>query len=100
MSKRKGTRNEHRTIRYLERLGYRCTRAAASLGDWDVIAVGPNDVRLCQVKTNCFPGPAERESLEMFPAPANAIKECWRWDDRKREPRIRQWLGGVWMEMT
>ena len=37
-AKRKGTRNEHRSIEILEAAGYRCIRAAASLGcvgrDW------------------------------------------------------------------
>jgi Holliday junction resolvase len=31
-AKRKGTRNEHKSIRILETAGYACTRAAASLG--------------------------------------------------------------------
>jgi hypothetical protein len=31
-AKRKGTRNEHRSMLLLEATGYRCTRAAASLG--------------------------------------------------------------------
>ena len=37
--KRKGTRNEHRTMWLLESSGYRCTRAAPSLGVFDVIGV-------------------------------------------------------------
>ena len=35
-SKAKGSRNEHRSMALLEAAGYRCTRAAASLGAWDV----------------------------------------------------------------
>ena len=50
-AKRKGTRNEHRSIKVLEPAGYRCTRSAASLGDWDIIGTGSHDVVLCQVKT-------------------------------------------------
>jgi hypothetical protein len=34
------TRNEHRSIRLLEAVGYACTRGAASLGAWDIIGVG------------------------------------------------------------
>jgi hypothetical protein len=49
-TKRKGTRAEHRAMRILEAAGYVCTRAGASLGLFDVIAIGPNDVRLLQVK--------------------------------------------------
>ena len=88
MSKRKGTRNEHRTMRWLEAQGYACTRAAASLGLWDVIAIGPKDNRLCQVKTNRWPGSVEREQLEMFVCPPDTRKEIWRWDDYKKEPRV------------
>ncbi len=50
-TKKKGTRNEHRSIRLLEAAGYRCTRAAASLGTWDVIGVSSDDVVLLQVKS-------------------------------------------------
>jgi hypothetical protein len=45
-AKRKGTAREHRSIAVLEAAGYRCTRAAASLGAWDVIGVGSTDVVL------------------------------------------------------
>jgi hypothetical protein len=41
--KRKGTNREHRSIALLEAAGYRCTRAAASLGVWDVVAIGSQD---------------------------------------------------------
>jgi len=88
-AKRKGTRNEHRTINALEAIGYRCTRAAGSLGEWDVIAIGRNDIRMIQVKTNCWPGSAETETLRAFPAPSCATREIWRWDDRRPNPQIR-----------
>jgi Holliday junction resolvase len=38
-AKAKGSRNERRSIRLLEAAGYACTRAAASLGAWDIIGV-------------------------------------------------------------
>jgi Holliday junction resolvase len=50
-AKAKGTRAEHRSIRLLEAAGYACTRAAASLGVWDIIGVGSTDVVPVQVKT-------------------------------------------------
>lgn len=53
--KAKGSRNERRTMRLLEAAGYSCTRAAASLGTFDVIAVSAADVLLVQVKTNEWP---------------------------------------------
>jgi hypothetical protein len=43
-AKGKGTRNKHRSIRILEAAGYACTRAAASLGAWDIVGVGSNFV--------------------------------------------------------
>ena len=97
-AKRKGSRNEHKTIRRLEEMGYRCTRAAGSLGEFDIVAIGRHDIRLVQVKSNCFPGPAERETIELVPAPPNAVKELWRWDDHARRPRIQELLNGKWQE--
>jgi Holliday junction resolvase len=69
-AKRKGTRNEHRSIRLLESAGYRWTRGAASLGAWDIIGIGSTDVVLCQVKTRDWRGHTEMETLRPFPAPA------------------------------
>jgi hypothetical protein len=57
-AKAKGTRAEHRSIRLLEAAGYACTRAAASLGAWDIIGVGSTDFALVQVKTRDWPGSA------------------------------------------
>jgi hypothetical protein len=39
-TKRKGNRNEHRSIALLEAAGYLCTRAAASLGVFDIVGIG------------------------------------------------------------
>ena len=47
----KGARNERRSMALLEAAGYQCTRAAASLGAWDLIGIGSTDVVLVQVKT-------------------------------------------------
>ena len=57
--KRKGTRNEHRSMALLEALGYASTRAAASLGAWDIVAIGATDVVLVQVKTRDWPSREE-----------------------------------------
>ncbi len=89
-AKRKGTRNEHRSIRLLEGAGYRCTRAAASLGTWDIVGVGSTDVVLLQVKTRDWPGTVEMESLRLFPAPAFVRKLIHRWRDRQRQPDVRE----------
>lgn len=91
-NKAKGTRAEHKTMRLLETLGYRCTRAAASLGEWDVIAISRREVRLIQVKCGKRPyiHPAERETLESFHTPPGVSREIWYWKDRAPKPRIEE----------
>lgn len=89
-AKAKGTRNEHRSIRLLESAGYQCTRAAASLGVWDIVGIGSTDVVLVQVKTRDWPGTVEMETLRLFPAPANCRKLVHRWRDRQRLPDTRE----------
>lgn len=89
-AKRKGTRNEHRSIAVLEAAEYRCTRAAASLGDWDIIGVSSTDFVLVQVKTRDWPSTAEMETLKEFPAPSNARKLIHRWRDRQRLPDVKE----------
>lgn len=90
--KRKGTRNEHRSIAILEAAGYACTRAAASLGAWDVIGIGSADMVLLQVKTRDWPGSAEMESLTNFLCPPNCRRLIHRWRDRQRQPDVREVL--------
>lgn len=89
-AKRKGSRNEHRSMEILEKLGYRCSRSAASLGEWDIIGVSAADVVLVQVKTRDWPGREEMERLWAFPAPANCRKIVHRWRERQRTPDIRE----------
>lgn len=89
-AKAKGTRNEHRSIRLLEAAGYQCTRAAASLGVWDIVGIGSTDIVLVQVKTRDWPGSVEMETLRLFPAPANCRKLVHRWRDRQRLPDMRE----------
>lgn len=90
-AKRKGTRNEHKCIKLLEEIGYKCMRAGGSLGAWDVIAIGPSDIKLIQVKTNRWPGTAEMELLSGFPVPYACTKEVWRWNDYERRPVIKMY---------
>jgi Holliday junction resolvase len=89
-TKQKGNRNERRSMSLLESCGYRCTRAAASLGVFDIIAVGSTDIVLCQVKTRDWPGAVEMEAIRDFPAPANARKLVHRWRARQRVPDVRE----------
>lgn len=88
--KRKGTRNEHRSMAILEANGYRCTRAAASLGEWDIIGFRRSDTVLLQVKTRDWPGTVEMETLRNFPAPANCCKLIHRWRDHQRKPDVKE----------
>ena len=88
--KAKGTRNEHRSIRLLEAAGYACTRAAASLGAWDIVGIGSTDIVLCQAKTRDWPGAAEMKALKLFRAPENCRKLVHRWRDRERMPDVRE----------
>jgi len=88
--KAKGTRNEHRSMRLLEAAGYACTRAAASLGAWDIIAIGSADVVLVQVKTRDWPGSVEMETLRLFPAPPSVRKLVHRYIDGRRLPDAKE----------
>lgn len=89
--KRKGTRLEHKTIAVLKAAGYVCTRSAASMGVFDIIAINPLGIRCVQVKANHWPGPVERESLRNAARcmPPNAFVEVWRWDDGAKKPLIK-----------
>jgi len=87
--KRKGARAERRAIRQLEAAGYRCTKAGASLGLFDVIAIGSTNVRAIQVKSGTrYCSALEREQLQLCPVPFNVSKEIWRFPDYCRAPLI------------
>lgn len=88
-TKAKGTRNEHRSRRILEAAGYRVVRAAASLGDWDLVGLGPADVVLVQVKTRDWPGTVEMRVLQDFAVGPFYRKLVHRWRDRQRLPDVR-----------
>jgi hypothetical protein len=70
--------------------GYQCMRAAASLGAWDIVAIGSQDVILLQVKSRDWPGSAELETLQAFPCPPNCRKLVHRWRDRQRIPDVKE----------
>ncbi len=89
-TKKKGARNEHKSIRLLEAAGYACTRAAASLGTFDIVGIGLTDVILVQVKSNDWPGTLEMEAMKLFRCPANARKLIHRWRDRQALPDVRE----------
>lgn len=88
--KAKGSRNERKTIRMLEALGYRCMKAAASLSVFDIIGIGQADVLCIQVKSNEWPRTAEMAELAAFPVPPNVRKLVHCWKDRARAPDVRE----------
>ncbi len=88
--KQKGNRNEYKTMRLLEAVGYACFRMAASKGVFDVIAVSPSDVLLVQVKSNRMPSAFEMETIKNFACPTNARKLIHVWQDRKRLPIVKE----------
>jgi Holliday junction resolvase len=93
MSKRKGTRNEHKAMRDLEADGFYTIRAAGSFGMFDIIAINALGIRLIQVKTNYDASPVEREAIALFDQhPPNTIKEIWIFKDR--EPKVIKIIGG------
>jgi len=89
-AKSKGTRTEHKARRILEAAGYQVTRAGGSLGVFDLVAIGPADVRCIQVKANKYCSAVEREQLELFVVAPNVSKEIWRFLDRVPAPLIER----------
>jgi Holliday junction resolvase len=87
MSKRKGSRNEHKAMNDLEADGYYVIRAAGSFGMFDIIAIDALGIRLIQVKTNRDASPIDREAIALFDQhPPNTRKEIWIFKDR--EPKV------------
>src|SRR3989337_2903404 len=90
-AKAKGARAERRAIGMLEAAGYVCTKAGGSLGLFDVVAVGREDVRCIQVKAGGeYLSGMERAEIRALVVPANVTRECWRFPDRCRAPRIER----------
>ena len=92
-SKRKGTRGELKTRRRLEASGYVCIKSGGSLGAFDVIGIGAEDIVLVQSKVNGYASRAERAAMLALTLPTNARREIWRWLDRVREPLIERLSG-------
>jgi Holliday junction resolvase len=90
-AKAKGTRAELRAMRILELAGYACVKAGGSLGMFDVIALGPQDVRCLQVKSGGeYCSHVEREKMRECTLPPNVSREIWRFPDRCLEPLIER----------
>src|SRR5579859_386123 len=86
--KAKGARLERKSRALLESLGYICTRSAASLGLWDVVAISDREVLLIQIKSN---RPCPRQELERFQS--LSVATCVRklihvWRDFSPRPEV------------
>lgn len=78
MSKRKGSYAELKAIEELQGWGYLCLKSGASLGPFDIVAIGENDIRLIQVKYGTARlSRAERKEIEEVKTPNNCTKEYW-----------------------
>jgi hypothetical protein len=93
-AKRKGARGELKAKRRLEAQGYAVIKAGGSLGCFDLVALGPQDVRCVQVKCNGYASKAERAAMLEAPLPPNASREIWRWLDHAREPLVERLIDG------
>ena len=81
-----GAECERRARDRLRRLGYTVVRSSGSHGAADLVALGPRDLLLVQVRAGVTaPGPAEREAalaaLGAIPTPEGATvrRELWFW---------------------
>ena len=99
-TKAKGNRAERKCRDWLATYGYKSTKAGASLGTWDLIAVNNKAVLLCQVKSNRWPRTAEMKAMEEFDAPWGAIKLVVRYDDGAQKPRLKRWIINSWVELS
>lgn len=89
-NKRRGSHNERRTRDYLYSIGAeRVVKSGASLGEFDLVAFFPGTVILVQVKTNAWPGPAERAAMRSILNYSYIQKQMIRWDSHEREPQVR-----------
>ena len=88
---RRGHDTERKCAQELKALGYDVIRSAASKSIWDIIAVGPHDIRLIQckrtkknIRSAIMPGSVMLEMHEAV-APRSKVvrKELWTWVDRK-----------------
>ena len=86
---RRGVETERRIVEILEAAGYWAYRTAGSHGEWDVMAVNSNGVRLIQAKRSKTETGWESEfkqaveQLRQLPKIQNVSRECWVWVDRK-----------------
>jgi Holliday junction resolvase len=76
----RGYNRERLAMAHLTMQGFICIGSRGSHGPVDVVAIGPQNIKLVQVKSAGV-GPKEKREaiadLARFPAPACAIRELW-----------------------
>lgn len=97
---RKGTRQERKSMAWYEAQGFECTRASASKGPWDFIAMSDHNVVIVQVKATRWPASAEKLAMATCKAPRAVIRELHRWRPRARKPDVKAWIAGEWRDQT
>ncbi len=95
---RKGSHQEHRSIRIYEAQGFTCIRAAGSRGAWDFIAISRYTIVLVQVRSGKWPAPSERKKLGALLTPLNCQRELHRWRRLARKPDVKVWNGVEWRD--
>ncbi len=84
---RKGFLAELKALKELEAQGYVAARTTGSRSPFDVVAVGPQGVRLVQVKrTRSNPARSlqeARQEQEKVPRPPGVTREVWVWQARR-----------------
>lgn len=88
--KRKGARNELKILALLESQGYAVTKAGGSLGLFDLIAIGPEEVKCVQVKSNRGAPRKEVEAIKAFKVLKGVTK--WICIVMDRKPAVWQQL--------
>lgn len=92
--KAKGSRAERKSKALLEKEGYSVTKAAGSLGVFDLVCIGKYDVLLVQVKAGGKGGglgrmaPADRAKALAIPTGPFVQKLLHIWPDYAREPIV------------
>jgi hypothetical protein len=100
-NRKRGDRNERKTILRLRKLGYTVVKSGGSLGMFDMIAIPTNEgtvsrLKLIQVKS--FKPSAKKKrpyfdsvisEIQSAKVPLYAQKELWIWINYQREPVIQ-----------
>lgn len=95
--KGKGSVWEREIIKMLEFDGRTCTRAAGSMGMWDIVAFNRDGILLIQAKCNGWGSLKERNDMIKFKCPGNTIRAIWRKNDRELAPIIYTPYRGYWV---